>query len=360
MKTADCKRLNNNKNPYRGITLKYAWLMGLLVLCASCHADLTSLELKMLDLEGDLRVHDPVIIREGDTFYVFSTGGRRRGGIIPIRRAKDLHHWSRCGYVFSTLPDWATKEIQGARGAWAPDISFFNDRYHLYYSVSTYGKNNSAIGLATNKTLDPNSPDYEWIDHGMVVRSTRGKDDWNAIDSNIAIEDKDKVWLSWGSYWSGIKIRRIDQRTGKLSTEDSTLYSLAGRPRKAPPKISSSEGAIEAPFIVRRNGYWYLFVSFDLCCRGADSTYKIMVGRSKDITGPYVDSNNNPMKDGGATLVIEATTDNWKGPGHCAVIKDSGIYYLVFHAYHGRTGRPELKISTLAWKDGWPRVAPLP
>jgi len=359
MKTTDCKRLNNNKNPCRGISLKYTWLMGLLVLCASCHADSTGPDLKMLDLEGDLRVHDPVIIREGDTFYVFSTGGRRRGGIIPIRRSKDLHRWSLCGNVFRTLPDWATKEIPGARGAWAPDISFFNDRYHLYYSVSTFGKNNSAIGLATNKTLDPNSPDYEWIDQGMVVRSTRGRDDWNAIDGNIAV-DKDKVWLSWGSYWSGIKMRRIDQRTGKLSIKDTTLYSLAGRPRKGPPKKSSSEGAIEAPFIVRHNGYWYLFVSFDICCRGVNSTYKIMVGRSKDITGPYVDSSNNPMMDGGATLVIESTTDNWKGPGHCAVIKDAGIYYLVFHAYHGRTGRSELKISTLAWKDGWPRVAALP
>lgn len=360
MKIIDCTRTNNNKKPNGIKALKYARFIGLLLLCASCQADLTGPVPKMLDLEGDLRVHDPAIIREGDTFYVFCTGGRRRGGIIPIRCSKDLHRWSCCGYVFSSLPDWATKEIPGARGAWAPDISFFNGRYHLYYSVSTYGKNNSAIGLATNKTLDPNSPNYEWVDRGMVVRSTRGRDDWNAIDGNIAIEDKDKVWLSWGSYWSGIKMRSIDLRTGKLSKEDTTLHSLAGRPRKGPPKIASSEGAIEAPFIIRHNGYWYLFVSFDICCRGVNSTYKIMVGRSKYITGPYVDSNDTPMMDGGATLVIESTTDNWKGPGHCAVIKEAGIYYLVFHAYHGRTGRSELKISTMAWEKGWPRAAPLP
>jgi arabinan endo-1,5-alpha-L-arabinosidase len=314
----------------------------------------------MLDLDGDLRVHDPAIIRDGNTFYVFSTGGRRRGGIIPIRRSRDLYHWSLCGDVFDTMPAWVKKEIPRARGAWAPDISYFNGRYHLYYSVSTYGKNNSVIGLATNKTLDPNSPDYRWVDHGPVVRSRQGRDNWNAIDGNIAIENKDKAWLSWGSFWSGIKMRRIDVTTGKLSTEDTTLYSLASRPKTDLGELSSPEGAVEAPFIVRHKGYWYLFVSFDLCCRGAKSTYKITVGRSKRITGPYVDRDGYSMTDGGGTLVIEATTDDWKGPGHCAVLQDSSGDYLVFHAYHGRTGRSELKISTLAWKNGWPQVAALP
>ncbi len=345
--------------PYIVIALGFTSLLGPLLLGTSCRLDVTNSELQLLDLEGDLRVHDPVIIRQDNTFYVFSTGGWP-GGIIPVRCSNDLHHWVRCGYVFDRLPAWAAREIPGARTAWAPDISFFNGKYHLYYSVSAFGKNNSAIGLATNKALDPNSPDCEWIDQGMVVRSTQGRDDWNAIDGNIAVEDHNSVWLSWGSFWSGIKTRRIDARTGKLSAEDTTLYSLASRPRTGLQDAASSEGAVEAPFIVKHAGNWYLFVSFDLCCRGADSTYKIMVGRSKHITGPYVDKDGTPMMDGGGTLVIEATTENWRGPGHCAVLQDLCDDYLVFHAYHGGTGRSELQISPLAWKDGWPQAAPLP
>jgi len=313
----------------------------------------------MLDLHGDLRVHDPVLIREGKTFYLFSTGGSRRwGGILPIRTSPDLRTWTRGGSVFGQLPDWAFKEIPGTRGAWAPDISHFNGRFHLYYSVSTFGRNNSAIGLATNKTLDPGNPDYGWVDRGMVVRSTRGKDDWNAIDPNLVVEDRERLWLSWGSFWSGIKMRRIDPRTGLLSSRDSTLYSLAFRPPD--PDAPGSAGAVEAPFIVRRGHLWYLFVSFDLCCRGARSTYKIMVGRSPDITGPYEDAAGKPLMEGGGTLVLKATTPGWRGPGHCAVVQDAGVDYLVFHAYHGKTGRAELKISTMTWKDGWPRVAELP
>ncbi len=317
---------------------------------------------RMLELRGDLRVHDPAVIREGKTFYCFSTGGGRwRGGIIPIRSSPDLQTWKRCGWVFTRLPEWTRAEIPGTRGAWAPDVSYFNKRFHLYYSVSTFGKNDSAIGLATTTTLDSASPAYGWVDRGMVIRSTRGRDDWNAIDANLVIEDKDTLWLSWGSFWSGIKMRRIDPRTGLLSSKNSTLYSLACRPPGDSLPSPKSAWAVEAPFIVSHGTLWYLFVSFDLCCRGAKSTYKIMVGRSPIVTGPYKDAAGKPMMKGGGTLLLEATTPRWRGPGHCAVVQDAGgTDYLVFHAYHGQTGRPELKISTISWEKGWPRVALLP
>lgn len=314
----------------------------------------------MLELSGDLRVHDPVMIRQGDTFYVFSTGGRPGSGIIYTRSSKDLYNWSRCGSVFETLPEWAQQEIPGARSAWAPDISFFNGKYHLYYSVSRFGRNDSAIGLATNKALDPNSPDYKWEDQGMVVRSVPGRDNHNAIDGNLVLEGPDKAWLSWGSFWSGIKMRRIDRATGKLSDTDTTLYSLAARPREALAPGEAGVDAIEAPFIIRHGDFWYLFVSFDLCCRGVNSTYKIMVGRSHNVTGPYTDREDKLMTEGGGSLVLAATTQAWRGPGHCAVVQDLSGDYLVFHAYHGTTGRSELKISTIFWEDGWPRVAELP
>lgn len=349
----------SNKTRYKAVIYTTVLLVAL-VAGLSCRSTTTSLTPQVLQLKGDLGVHDPVIIREKDTFYVFSTGGGWRSGIIPIRCSRDLYNWKLCGHVFDSLPEWATKEIPGARGAWAPDISYYNGKYHLYYSVSTFGKNNSAVGLVTNKTLDPNSPDYKWVDQGLVIRSHEGEDDWNAIDGNLVIEDKRNVWLCWGSFWGGIMMRRIDPATGKLSTEDTTLYCLAGRSRAGPHQTPPVEGAIEAPFIIRHSRYWYLFASYDFCCRGAKSTYNIRVGRSRRVTGPYVDRSDKPMTEGGATLVLEATTTNWRGPGHEAVLQDPSGDYLVFHAYDGNTGRSQLQISTMSWENGWPRVGELP
>ncbi len=314
------------------------------------------LALQLLALHGDVEgVHDPAIIREGGTYYVFCTGGRPGGGVIPIRTSSDMTTWKLAGYVFEKLPDWAAKEIPKARGAWAPDISFYNGRYQLYYAVSTFGSRNSAIGLATNATLDPGSPNYRWVDEGMVLRSYQDKDDWNAIDPNLFIENKHSVWLDWGSFWGGIKMRRLDPETGKPAENDTTVYSLSSRPRTPP-----IGGSVEAPFLIRHGGWFYLFVSFDRCCRGVNSTYNVVVGRSKKVTGPYVDKSGKPMTEGGGSVVIAAQTANWHGAGHEAVLQEKRADYLVFHTYDGKTGRPFLQIETMEWVDGWPRVAPLP
>jgi hypothetical protein len=166
---------------------------------------------------------------------------------IPIRCSTNLLDWKRCGSAFDSLPQWATNEITRARGAWAPDISFFNGKFHLYYALSSFGVNESAIGLAVNDTLDQSSPRYQWVDQGLVVRSRPGADDFNAIDPNLVIEDARNVWLCWGSFWGGIKMRRIDPRTGKLSATDTNLYSLASRPRLHAHQTPPVEDAIEAP-----------------------------------------------------------------------------------------------------------------
>ncbi len=231
-----------------------------------------------VELSGSLRqVHDPVLIKSPDGYHIYFTGSG-----IGTRKSADMHVWERDFpvSVFPKAPQWVVDAVPGVTNLWAPDISYFNDKYHLYYAASTFGSNRSVIGLATNVTLDTTADEFDWIDEGLVIELQRSYN-YNCIDPNLAIDADGKAWLAFGSFWSGIKMVRIDIETGKPSIEDTTVYSLAQRPM--PPD------AIEAPFIVRKGDYYYLFVSFDACCRGADSTYRVMVGRSESITGPYVD-----------------------------------------------------------------------
>jgi len=315
-----------------------------------------------LEAHGDIEfVHDPAIIQEGATWYLFSTGnGPDRKGEIPIRCSKDLHQWQRCGQVFAQIPDWIKKESPETKELWAPDLSYFNGEYHLYYAFSVFGKNTSGIALLTNKTLDPSHHDFHWVDRGLVLRS-RLEDNFNAIDPNLILDEKGEPWLAFGSFWDGIKMRRIDAKTGLLSPEDTTLYSLARRKRPASPPsnplgLPGDWQAIEAPFIVHHSDFYYLFVSFDLCCRGTKSTYKTMVGRSHSVTGPYVDADGTPMLEGGATSLLVGNT-RWFGPGGESVLQQKDGDIIVIHAYDGTTGHAFLQISTIAWIDGWPKVA---
>jgi len=287
-------------------------------------------------------VHDPCMVRQQGYYYIYSTGPG-----VPIRRSADLIHWESLGRVFQEdVPSWAQREIRGSSGIWAPDISYFNGRYHLYYSVSTFGSNRSLIGLATNATLDPKSPSYRWQDEGKVIESSR-HDNYNAIDPNLLLTPGGGAVLSFGSFWSGIKLVHIERRTGKPIV-GAPVQSIAER---------SSPDAEEAPFIVRRGGFYYLFVSFDLCCRGLDSTYNVRVGRSRSVDGPYVDRTGQPLLQGGGTSVL-ASQGRYIGPGHCAVLLERSGDLLVNHFYDGAAnGVPTLQISPLHWDNrGWPVV----
>lgn len=337
--------------------MKNRCLKSLALIIAVCGAAIAE-EPRLLNLSGDLEVHDPAIAKQGDIYYLFCTGGFRRGGILPLFTSPDLQHWHRTGSVIQKLPDSVAATFPKTRFAWAPDISYFNGSYHLYYAVSSFGSNDSAIVLATTPTLDPASNQYHWTDQGVIVRSRPGVDNFNAIDPNIAIEDERHVWLSWGSFWGGIMIERIDPQTGRVA--DAKIHQLATRPHNVNGETQNSGGPIEAPFLARHGDHWYLFASWDYCCRGTKSDYKIVVGRAASITGPYLDRRGTQMTEGGGTLVVEANTGEWRGAGHPAVLSVKNVDYLVFHAYSATTGRPQLQISTVRWDDGWPCVASLP
>ncbi len=290
----------------------------------------------------DVHVHDPsTIVKCGNEFWVFYTG---RG--VPSFHSSDLVKWEPGPRVFTNAPAWTDQAVPAHRGAffWAPDIIHLGDRYLLYYAVSTFGKRVSAIGLATNPTLDPTDPKYQWTDCGLVIQSAE-TNDFNTIDPAITQDAEGNLWMAFGSFWSGIKLIQLDPNTGKRIAPDSPMYSLA------------HNDTIEASYIYRHDDFYYLFVNWGLCCRGAKSTYEIRVGRSKKITGPYADSNGvDLMREGGNQFL--KTDGPFIGPGHAGIIVENGTNWLSCHFYDGtRNGLSALAIRPLQWNaSGWPEV----
>ena len=334
--------------------MRYGMLVLALLLAGICGG-------QAITVTGDVGgTHDPSIMKEGGTWYVFATGKAPDGGQFAVRCSEDLEHWRRCGHVFDTIPAWIQQRSPATKDLWAPDISRVGDEFRLYYCYSIFGKNTSGIALAVNKTLDPASADYKWVDKGLVLESTAA-DDFNAIDPNFVEDGKGGAWLAFGSFWDGIKMRRLDD-SGMVSPKDTRLYSLARRakPKDAPgatANLPAAWEAVEAPFVVRHGQYFYLFTSWDICCHGKASTYRTMVGRSKKVTGNYKDESGKKLLKGGGTELLTGN-GRWKGPGgESVLLDDKGGDLMVFHAYDPVTGRPSLQLSRITWVDDWPRVA---
>lgn len=330
--------------------------------------------------DRNVGVHDPVIAHEGDTYYLFGTG---RG--IRVQSSEDLKSWKPQPPVFQETPSWMKELVPQFRGdLWAPDIFHHDGTCYLYYSVSAFGRNNSAIGVATNKTLDSTSPDYAWQDHGVVVRSIPGRDLWNAIDPNVVIDEDGTPWMTFGSFWTGIKLVKlsadltsivtgpgeewhtlasrerdfvVDERDAGDSANPELDYESLYTPEQLKRNHDMQNGAIEAPFLFRKDGMWYLFASWDRCCRGARSTYKVIVGRSQDIRGPYLDKDGKRLVRGGGTLVVEGDGEQWAAAGHPSAYTFDDSDYLVFHAYDLKDrGKSKLRVREIRWEDGWPAV----
>ena len=180
--------------------------------------DMAAQQAEALQLSGDVAfTHDPSIAKDGETYYVFATGKAPDGGQFPIRCSTDLHQWKLCGHVFDAIPQWIQQRSPGTKELWAPDISHEHGEYRLYYAYSLFGVNTSGIGLATNRTLDRSSPQYTWVDKGLVLES-KATDDFNAIDPNYVQDEQGRAWLAFGSFWTGIKMRKLDASTGLRAT----------------------------------------------------------------------------------------------------------------------------------------------
>jgi arabinan endo-1,5-alpha-L-arabinosidase len=304
------------------------------------------------ELTGDTRIHDPSVVEVDRRFVAFGTGEQGpTHGAVRVKTSPDGVGWTDAGVVGKGPPEWA----QAALGfkpvtVWAPSIGRRGGTYFLYYCLSSFGDNASAIGLMTNASFDPMKPGEGWRDQGMVLMSKDG-DDFNAIDPFRIDASDGRAWLAFGSFWSGIKLSELDPETGKLIREDAPRIALASR----------HGGAIEASSILEHDGKFYLFVSFDQCCKGLASTYNIRVGRADRIGGPFRDRDGKDMGDGGGTLVL-TTSGRFIGPGGQEAVKTSKGEMLVYHYYDGDAfGASKLQLSPILWTaDGWPELGPLP
>lgn len=305
-------------------------------------------------------VHDPVMAYEDGTYYAFYTGHH-----ISTMTSANRKTWTvRRDGALPVIPRWTRDSVPGfTNHIWAPDVIRWQDRWWMAYSCSTFGKNTSAIGLLSASSLAKG----DWQDEGCLVASRAGRDNWNAIDPNF-VEDADgRLWLTWGSFWDGIQLAPLalvtegGRETLRLSGYPRTIarryYNNAPHDIENPTSKHAGVNAIEAPFIMRHGGYYYLFASWDYCCRGMESSYRVVVGRSKEVAGPYIDREGAPMYAGGGTPLIAGDKREFEAVGHCAAyaIPDGDLF--ISHGYSIRhDGQSILVQRRIRWEDGWPVV----
>lgn len=312
--------------------------------------------------------HDPSsMIKDGNTYWVFATGDG-----IYSKYSTDMVTWSdgKTPFAKGTFPDWILKYAKTSTDAfdgffWAPDIIYMNNQYYLYYSCSVWGTMSSCIGVVVNKTLNPNSANYKWVDQGDIgIYSSGG--DVNAIDPSLMRGPDGKIWMVYGSFnKGGIMVTEIDSVSGKPK---------GGRTSIANSYTGSWYGEGEGACMFYRNEYYYLVYNKGGCCNGVASTYYMVIGRSKNPTGPFVDKDGKNMKvigaPSGGTVFFRhndarAFQDRYFGPGHFGIYRENGVDYVSFHYYDPNgyypsaaanyKGGPTLGLGMLEWgDDGWP------
>ena len=300
---------------------------------------------KPLTLSGNTGAHDPTLIEANGTYYRFWTGDR-----IPVATSTDLMSWRDAQPVYKNgYPMWSKDWLAGVSGQtfnfpWAPDVSHFGDAYHLYSTFSAkFGDNISCITHLTSSDVAAN----DWTDHGPVI-CTKGSEKYNAIDADVGVDLDGTPYLSFGSFWDGIFAFKLNDK-GERVGSDLTRLAWARE--------------IEAPVMFHRCGYHYLLVSWGLCCPGNNRsvdqlTYKVVVGRSKNILGPYVDRKGVNMVEGGGSIIVQGDS-TFAAAGHSDVMLSKGHFYHLYHAYRRPSGRAELRVVELLFDDeGWPVATP--
>ncbi|WP_340114829.1 family 43 glycosylhydrolase [Maribellus mangrovi] len=322
-------------------------------------------------------IHDPSsIVKCDDTYWIFGTGD----GIYSIY-SKDLITW-RSGptpFTKTVYPSWINDVVGGFQGGfWAPDIIYMNNQYYLYYSCSEWGTMTSTIGCVTNKTLNPDDPDYEWVDVGFLgIWSYQPGLALNAIDPSLMRGPDGKIWMVYGSFNAeGIVVTEIDSVSGKPKTYDGNLPGKSIANSWTGPQ-SSNYGEGEGASMIYRDGYYYLFYNKGGCCAGIASTYYMVMGRSKSPRGPFVDKEGKALRltaqPSGGTVVFRhdnsrGQDDRYYGPGHFGMYSENGVDYVTFHYYDpngfypnpdvNNQGGPTLGLAKLVWgEDGWPSIS---
>lgn len=286
---------------------------------------------------------DPDVVRAKDgTFYLYASQNNWADGrgerYIPMFRSDDLVTWEYVKDVFSGPPTWK----EGGGFSWAPDIIYRDGTYYLYYASSLWGDPNPCIGLATSA-----SPEGPFEELGRPVFCSEDIGVPNSIDPEVWDEDGTRTMV-WGS---GHGIYAV------TLSEDGT--EAVGEPVR----LAGDTRYFEAPYIVQRKGYYYLFLSAGTCCEGEWSTYTLYVGRSEDLTGPYLDAQGGSLLESGGEPVL-ARNETWAGPGHNTVVTDDeNVDWVIYHAIprddpflpDTASRRPGL-IDRITWEDGWPVV----
>ncbi|HEV2215143.1 MAG TPA: family 43 glycosylhydrolase [Terracidiphilus sp.] len=286
---------------------------------------------------ANIGIHDPSMILTGVNYDLFSTHG-----LIHEHQSQDMSTFADAGYALPALPGWTATYLGSSGDLWAPDISLHNGQYWLYYAASSFGSANSAIGLATSSSGSPGT----FVDSGAPVYTSANCSGSNAIDPASVTDSSGNSWLVFGSWSNGIQIVPVNNSTGVPTGAACT--QLAAHPTGT---------GIEGSYLYPHGGYYYLFASIDNCCQGTASTYRIIVGRSTSITGPYTDRGGLALTSGGGTILLSAH-GNVNGPGGETVFTGATGPILVYHYYDGNNaGNPALGLNAISWTaDGWPYV----
>lgn len=311
------------------------------------------------------------LIKSDGKIFSYATGGGIR---MNWTSSPESGEWISGPDVFPERPPWWS-EFSPANSAWAPDVVWDEEfsEFRMYYCVSKWGTSTSAIGLATNKTLNPDNPEYEWEDKGIVISSEEGVDDFNALDP-CPVQRPDGEWfMTFGSHFGGIKLVRLNKE-GKFHQEDTEVSDLAR-------KKNTFKSAIEAPSLYPgkkdgKDGFW-LFVNWgsgNSIANGENATYEVKMGWSPEVRGPYFDKEGKNMNNGGGTVFLPNQEKfSWDGStriarGHVGIIKDEkldGIHPDWVSYSYWLKNPPEkngirMGIQKLTQdEDGWPKAGEL-